>query len=147
MPVYFFLFSCFYYQVECELRYKLLHFFLFKFQFYHMKDVSLAKIQCVICTVRQNYLIASTNMLFIFLVFRVHLLSLFNLLFDKFCLLQRLDISGCQNISHVGLSKLTSISGGLEKLILADGSPVIPLPSLFIRVFWFFLFFIFELSG
>lgn len=86
-------------------------------------------------------------MLFIFLVFRVHLLSLFNLLFDKFCLLQRLDISGCQNISHVGLSKLTSISGGLEKLILADGSPVIPLPSLFIRVFWFFLFFIFELSG
>ncbi|KAL5133220.1 F-box/LRR-repeat protein 3 [Glycine soja] len=38
--------------------------------------------------------------------------------------LKRLDISGCQNISHVGLSKLTSISGGLEKLILADGSPV-----------------------
>ncbi|KAH1266304.1 F-box/LRR-repeat protein 3 [Glycine max] len=38
--------------------------------------------------------------------------------------LKKLDISGCQNISHVGLSKLTSISGGLEKLISADGSPV-----------------------
>ncbi|BAT97533.1 hypothetical protein VIGAN_09100100 [Vigna angularis var. angularis] len=38
--------------------------------------------------------------------------------------LKKLDISGCQNISHTGLSKLTSISGGLEKLILADGSPV-----------------------
>ncbi|KAK7390271.1 hypothetical protein VNO78_25570 [Psophocarpus tetragonolobus] len=38
--------------------------------------------------------------------------------------LKKLDISGCQNISHIGLSKLTSVSGGLEKLILADGSPV-----------------------
>ncbi|XP_020236859.1 F-box/LRR-repeat protein 3 [Cajanus cajan] len=38
--------------------------------------------------------------------------------------LKKLDISGCQNISHNGLPKLTSISGGLEKLILADGSPV-----------------------
>ncbi|KAK7260038.1 hypothetical protein RIF29_25758 [Crotalaria pallida] len=38
--------------------------------------------------------------------------------------LKKLDISGCQNISHVGLSKLTSISGSIEQLILADGSPV-----------------------
>ncbi|CAL0306264.1 unnamed protein product [Lupinus luteus] len=39
--------------------------------------------------------------------------------------LKKLDISGCQNISHIGLSKLTSISGSVEQLILADGSPVI----------------------
>ncbi|XP_019446580.1 PREDICTED: F-box/LRR-repeat protein 3-like isoform X1 [Lupinus angustifolius] len=38
--------------------------------------------------------------------------------------LKKLDISGCQNISHIGLSKLTSISGSVEQLILADGSPV-----------------------
>ncbi|KAE9603152.1 putative leucine-rich repeat domain, L domain-containing protein [Lupinus albus] len=38
--------------------------------------------------------------------------------------LKKLDISGCQNISHIGLSKLTSISGSIEQLILADGSPV-----------------------
>ncbi|RDX89506.1 F-box/LRR-repeat protein 3, partial [Mucuna pruriens] len=37
--------------------------------------------------------------------------------------LKKLDISDCQNISHSGLSKLTSISGGVEQLILADGSP------------------------
>ncbi|XP_057742588.1 F-box/LRR-repeat protein 3 [Arachis stenosperma] len=38
--------------------------------------------------------------------------------------LKKLDIKGCQNISHVGLAKLTSISGCMEQLILADGSPV-----------------------
>ncbi|XP_061375828.1 F-box/LRR-repeat protein 3 isoform X1 [Gastrolobium bilobum] len=38
--------------------------------------------------------------------------------------MKKLDISSCQNISHIGLSKLTTISGGIEQLVLADGSPV-----------------------
>ncbi|KAK4268497.1 hypothetical protein QN277_025148 [Acacia crassicarpa] len=38
--------------------------------------------------------------------------------------LKKLDISGCQNITHVGLSALISSSGCLEQLNLADGSPV-----------------------
>ncbi|KAK7349735.1 hypothetical protein VNO77_07356 [Canavalia gladiata] len=38
--------------------------------------------------------------------------------------LKKLDISGCQNISHIGLSKLTSISSCVEQLVLSDGSPV-----------------------
>ncbi|PNX55218.1 F-box/LRR protein, partial [Trifolium pratense] len=57
--------------------------------------------------------------------------SLNNLVVNQGCktlkihfLLQKLDISGCQNISHIGLSKLTSISGCVEQLVLADGSPV-----------------------
>ncbi|KAI9074899.1 hypothetical protein K1719_040227 [Acacia pycnantha] len=40
--------------------------------------------------------------------------------------LKRLDISGCQNISHIGLSALTSCSGSIEYLTLSDGSPVTP---------------------
>lgn len=51
--------------------------------------------------------------------------SLNNEVFKQGCkTLKKLDISGCQNISHIGLSKLTSISGSVEQLILADGSPV-----------------------
>ncbi|KAK2432585.1 F-box/LRR-repeat protein [Trifolium repens] len=51
--------------------------------------------------------------------------SLNNLVFNQGCkTLKKLDISGCQNISHIGLSKLTSISGCVEQLVLADGSPV-----------------------
>ncbi|TQD76841.1 hypothetical protein C1H46_037621 [Malus baccata] len=39
--------------------------------------------------------------------------------------LKKLDISSCQNISHVGLSALTSGSDGcLEQLVLSYGSPV-----------------------
>ncbi|XP_054783339.1 F-box/LRR-repeat protein 3-like [Prosopis cineraria] len=38
--------------------------------------------------------------------------------------LKKLDISGCQNITHTGLSALTSSFGYLEQLTLADGSPV-----------------------
>ncbi|KAF7845255.1 F-box/LRR-repeat protein 3 [Senna tora] len=38
--------------------------------------------------------------------------------------LKKLDISGCHNISHIGLSALTSHSGCLEQLTLADSSPV-----------------------
>lgn len=38
--------------------------------------------------------------------------------------LKTLDISSCQNVSHVGLSSLTSGSGCLRQLILAYGSPV-----------------------
>ncbi|KAF7825472.1 F-box/LRR-repeat protein 3 [Senna tora] len=38
--------------------------------------------------------------------------------------LKKIDISGCENITDVGLSALTSSSGCLEKLALADGSPV-----------------------
>ncbi|GAV76944.1 LRR_6 domain-containing protein [Cephalotus follicularis] len=38
--------------------------------------------------------------------------------------LKTLDMSSCQNISHIGLSSLTSDSGGLHQLILAYGSPV-----------------------
>ncbi|KAJ1419272.1 Leucine-rich repeat [Sesbania bispinosa] len=51
--------------------------------------------------------------------------SLKNDVFKQECkTLKKLDISGCQNISHTCLSKLTSISGCVERLILADGSPV-----------------------
>ncbi|XP_045829246.1 F-box/LRR-repeat protein 3-like [Trifolium pratense] len=51
--------------------------------------------------------------------------SLNNLVVNQGCkTLKKLDISGCQNISHIGLSKLTSISGCVEQLVLADGSPV-----------------------
>ncbi|XP_027334595.1 F-box/LRR-repeat protein 3 isoform X1 [Abrus precatorius] len=46
-------------------------------------------------------------------------------LFKQGCrTLKKLDISGCQNLSHIGLSKLTSISGCVEQLVLSDGSPV-----------------------
>ncbi|KAK6943214.1 Leucine-rich repeat [Dillenia turbinata] len=38
--------------------------------------------------------------------------------------LKALDMSSCQNVSHVGLSSLTSGSGCLQQLILAYGSPV-----------------------
>ncbi|KAM7263034.1 hypothetical protein ACFE04_000717 [Oxalis oulophora] len=38
--------------------------------------------------------------------------------------LKTLDISSCQNISHIGLSSLVSESGGLQQLILAHGFPV-----------------------
>ncbi|KDP22812.1 hypothetical protein JCGZ_00399 [Jatropha curcas] len=38
--------------------------------------------------------------------------------------LKTLDVSSCQNITHVGLSSLIDGAGGLEKLILAYGSPV-----------------------
>ncbi|XP_028797114.1 F-box/LRR-repeat protein 3-like [Neltuma alba] len=38
--------------------------------------------------------------------------------------LKKLDISGCQNITHIGLSALISSSACLEQLNLADGSPV-----------------------
>ncbi|ONI03853.1 hypothetical protein PRUPE_6G286100 [Prunus persica] len=39
--------------------------------------------------------------------------------------LKKLDISSCQNITHVGLSSLTGGSGGfLEQIILSHGSPV-----------------------
>lgn len=52
--------------------------------------------------------------------------SLNNLVFNEGGkTLKKLDISGCQNISHIGLSKLTRISGCVERLVLADGSPVI----------------------
>ncbi|OAY41574.1 F-box/LRR-repeat protein 3 [Manihot esculenta] len=40
--------------------------------------------------------------------------------------LKTLDMSSCQNISHVGLSSLISGAGGLEELTLAYGSPVTP---------------------
>ncbi|CAJ2656117.1 unnamed protein product [Trifolium pratense] len=50
--------------------------------------------------------------------------SLNNLVVNQGCkTLKKLDISGCQNISHIGLSKLTSISGCVKQLVLADGSP------------------------
>jgi len=38
--------------------------------------------------------------------------------------LQMLDVSSCQNVSHVGLSSLTSGNERLRQLILAYGSPV-----------------------
>ncbi|CAI9097208.1 OLC1v1033581C1 [Oldenlandia corymbosa var. corymbosa] len=38
--------------------------------------------------------------------------------------LETLDMSSCQNVSHVGLSGLTSSTGCLRQLILAYGSPV-----------------------
>lgn len=38
--------------------------------------------------------------------------------------LETLDMSSCQNVSHVGVSSLTSGSGCLRQLILAYGSPV-----------------------
>ncbi|XP_027177174.1 F-box/LRR-repeat protein 3 [Coffea eugenioides] len=38
--------------------------------------------------------------------------------------LETLDMSSCENVSHVGLSSLTSGSGCLRQLILAYGSPV-----------------------
>ncbi|KAK4833719.1 hypothetical protein QYF36_009963 [Acer negundo] len=38
--------------------------------------------------------------------------------------LKALDMSNCQNISHLGLSSLTSGTGGLQQLTLAYGSPV-----------------------
>ncbi|KAL3536581.1 hypothetical protein ACH5RR_005042 [Cinchona calisaya] len=38
--------------------------------------------------------------------------------------LETLDMSNCQNISHMGLSSLTSGTGCLRQLILAYGSPV-----------------------
>ncbi|KAL3531628.1 hypothetical protein ACH5RR_005149 [Cinchona calisaya] len=38
--------------------------------------------------------------------------------------LETLDMSSCQNVSHVGLSSLTSSTGCLRQLILAYGSPV-----------------------
>lgn len=38
--------------------------------------------------------------------------------------LKVLDMSSCQNISHLGLSSLTSSIGGLQQLTLAHGSPV-----------------------
>ncbi|KAJ0027741.1 hypothetical protein Pint_34981 [Pistacia integerrima] len=38
--------------------------------------------------------------------------------------LKALDMSSCQNISHLGLSSLTSGTGGLQQLTLAYGSPV-----------------------
>ncbi|KAL6987915.1 hypothetical protein U1Q18_013661 [Sarracenia purpurea var. burkii] len=38
--------------------------------------------------------------------------------------LETLDMSSCQNVSHVGLSSLTSGNGRLRQLILAYGSPV-----------------------
>ncbi|KAI4356092.1 hypothetical protein L6164_000139 [Bauhinia variegata] len=40
--------------------------------------------------------------------------------------LKKLDISGCQKISHIGLCALTNSSKCLEQLSLADGSPVTP---------------------
>ncbi|KAJ8533789.1 hypothetical protein K7X08_007113 [Anisodus acutangulus] len=40
--------------------------------------------------------------------------------------LKTLDMSSCQNVSHVGLSSLTSCAGCLRQLILAYGSPVTP---------------------
>ncbi|CAK8574776.1 unnamed protein product [Lathyrus sativus] len=51
--------------------------------------------------------------------------SLSNEVFKQGCkTLKKLDISGCHNISHTGLSRLTSISRCVEQLVLADGSPV-----------------------
>lgn len=38
--------------------------------------------------------------------------------------LKTLDMSSCQNVSHVGLSSLTSSSGCLQQLILRDDNPV-----------------------
>lgn len=38
--------------------------------------------------------------------------------------LKTLDMSSCQNVSHVGLSSLTSSAGCLQQLILAYGCPV-----------------------
>lgn len=38
--------------------------------------------------------------------------------------MQALDISSCQNISHVGLSSILSSTEGLQQLSLAHGSPV-----------------------
>ncbi|KAL5740284.1 hypothetical protein ACOSP7_029159 [Xanthoceras sorbifolium] len=38
--------------------------------------------------------------------------------------LKALDMSSCQNISHLGLSSLTSGTGGLQQITLAYGSPV-----------------------
>ncbi|KAK0585148.1 hypothetical protein LWI29_023955 [Acer saccharum] len=38
--------------------------------------------------------------------------------------LKALDMSSCQNISHLGLASLTSGTGGLQQLTLAYGSPV-----------------------
>ncbi|KAF7145150.1 hypothetical protein RHSIM_Rhsim04G0124000 [Rhododendron simsii] len=40
--------------------------------------------------------------------------------------LETLDMSSCQNVSHVGLSSLTSGTGCLRQLTLAYGSPVTP---------------------
>lgn len=40
--------------------------------------------------------------------------------------LKTLDMSSCQNVSHVGLSSLTSGSGCLQQLILRDDNPVTP---------------------
>lgn len=41
-----------------------------------------------------------------------------------FSLKQKLDMSSCQNVSHVGLSSLTSDARSLQQLALAYGSPV-----------------------
>ncbi|PSS17671.1 F-box/LRR-repeat protein [Actinidia chinensis var. chinensis] len=40
--------------------------------------------------------------------------------------LETLDMSSCRNVSHVGLSSLTSGAASLRQLILAYGSPVTP---------------------
>lgn len=40
--------------------------------------------------------------------------------------LEKLDMSSCQNVSHVGLSSLTSCAGCLRQLVLSYGSPVTP---------------------
>jgi hypothetical protein len=44
-------------------------------------------------------------------------------------------MSSCQNISHVGLSSLTSGAEGLQQLTLGYGSPVIFCTLFFIVIF------------
>ena len=58
------------------------------------------------------------------------------------CVQQMLDMSSCQNVSHVGLSSLTSGAASLRQLILAYGFPVSPLSPFPINMFVTFLFFI-----
>lgn len=54
---------------------------------------------------------------------------------------QTLDISSCQNVSHVGLSSLTIGTRCLRQLILAYGSPVSSLTPLPLNIWGAYFFF------
>lgn len=57
-------------------------------------------------------------------------------------------MSSCQNVSHVGLSSLTSGTGCLRQLTLAYGSPVSPLTPLPLNTWGYPLFrFAFKLGA
>jgi hypothetical protein len=63
----------------------------------------------------------------VFLLVKRSFLFLFKHLFDKFSYFsfeQKLDMSSCQNVTHVGLSSVFSCTRCLEQLTLAYGSSV-----------------------